>query len=94
MYESIGGNKRIGGTFCSKLINEESQISAYRWDFFSFSNKRPVRLFGTLEYLQGTRHGGLYLLEMKTCDRAAQHDLHNFVMQKWFWKACLCNTQQ
>ena len=51
MYESIGGNKRIGGTFCSKLINEESQISAYRWDFFLFSNKRPVRLFGTLEYM-------------------------------------------
>ena len=26
--KSIGGNKRIGGTFCSKLINEQSQISA------------------------------------------------------------------
>ena len=48
--KSIGGNKRIGGTFCWKLIKEWSLISAYRQDFFSFSNKRPVRLFGTLEY--------------------------------------------
>ena len=52
MYKSIGGNKRIGGTFCSKLINEQSQISAYRWDFISFSNKRPVLLFGILEYVK------------------------------------------
>ena len=49
MYNRIGGNKRIGGTVCSKLINDESQISAYRQDFFSFSNRRPVCLFGTLE---------------------------------------------
>ena len=49
--KSIGGNKRIGGTFCWKLIKEWSLISAYRQDFFSFSNKRSVRLFGTLEYV-------------------------------------------
>ena len=47
----IGGNKHIGGTFFWKLINVLVWINAYRWDFFSFSNKRPVRLFGTLEYM-------------------------------------------
>ena len=29
----------------------EFRISAYRWDFFSFSKKWPVLLFGTLENL-------------------------------------------
>ena len=36
--KSVSGNKRIG-------LNKSVQVG-----FFSFSNKRPVRLFGTLEY--------------------------------------------
>ena len=59
--KSIGGNKRIGGTFCWKLIKEWSLISAYRQDFFSFSNKRPVRLFGTLEYVPEVMYWNYYM---------------------------------
>ena len=43
---------KIGGPFCWKLINVYIVPSKCVYvDFFSFSNKRPVRLFGTLEYV-------------------------------------------
>ena len=36
--------------FLLKINKRLSLISGYGRDFFSFSNKRPVCLFGTLEY--------------------------------------------
>jgi hypothetical protein len=47
--KSIGGNKHI----CGLLLKINNRIVPNKYvlvDFFTFSNKRPVHLFRTLEY--------------------------------------------